>query len=89
MRGRKTYDQYIGNVALRAVGRKRWNRRVRTAIGFIRTLTDCDILYVGGGNSRHLQGDLPKYVRIASNEAGITGGIRLWDAKLDAMFMAA
>ncbi len=89
VRGRKTYDQYIGNVALRAVGRKRWNRRVRTAIGFIRTLTDCDVLYVGGGNSRHLQGDLPKYVRIASNEAGITGGIRLWDAKLDAMFMAA
>jgi hypothetical protein len=24
-----------------------------------------------------------------SNEAGITGGIRLWDAKLDDMFAAA
>lgn len=89
VRGRKTYDKYIGIAALRAVGRKRWNRRVRTAIDFIKTLTDCDILFVGGGNSRQLQGDLPKFVRIASNEAGITGGIRLWDAKLDEMFMAA
>ena len=89
MRGRKTYDKYIGIAALRAVGRKRWNRRVRTAIDFIKTLTDCDILFVGGGNSRQLQGDLPKFVRIVSNEAGITGGIRLWDAKLDAMFISA
>ncbi|MFZ0017516.1 MAG: ROK family protein [Acetobacteraceae bacterium] len=89
VRGRKTYDKYIGNAALHAVGRKRWIRRVHTAIGFIETLTDCDVLYVGGGNSRLLQKDLPKNVRIASNEAGITGGIRLWDAKLDEMFMAA
>ena len=56
VRGRKTYDKYIGNAALHAVGRKRWIRRVHTAIGFIDTLTDCDVLYVGGGNSRLLQG---------------------------------
>ena len=89
VRGRKTYDQYIGNAALRAVGRKRWNRRVRTAIGYIATLTDFDVLYIGGGNSRHVQGDLPEKVRIVSNEAGITGGIRLWDATLDAKFVVA
>ena len=86
---RKTYDQYIGNAALRAVGRKRWNRRVRKAIGHIATLTNFDVLYIGGGNSRHVQGDLPENVRIVSNEAGITGGIRLWDATLDAKFVAA
>ena len=89
VRGRKTYDQYIGNAALRAVGRKRWNRRVRTAIGHIATLTSFDVLYIGGGNSRHVQGDLPDKVRIVSNEAGITGGIRLWDATLDAKFVVA
>jgi polyphosphate glucokinase len=86
VRGRKTYDKYVGNAAMRAVGRKRWNRRVRTAIGFITTLTTCDTLYIGGGNARHLKLDLPRNVRIVSNEAGITGGIRLWDAKLDHMF---
>jgi polyphosphate glucokinase len=89
VRGRKTYDQYLGNAALRAIGRKRWNRRVRTAIGHIATLTNFDALYIGGGNSRHVQGELPEKVRIVSNEAGITGGIRLWDASLDSKFVAA
>jgi polyphosphate glucokinase len=84
----KTYDEFIGNAALRAVGRKRWNRRVRVAIGFITTLTNCDTLYIGGGNSRHLKLDMPQHVRIVSNEAGITGGIRLWDAKLNGIFAA-
>ena len=89
VRGRKTYDMYVGNAALRAIGRKRWNRRVRTAIGFITTLTNCDKLYIGGGNGRHVKLDLPENVRIVSNEAGITGGIRLWDAKADEMVTAA
>jgi hypothetical protein len=35
-----------------------------------------------------LKFELPPWVRIVSNEAGITGGIRLWDAKLDDMFAA-
>ena len=54
-----------------------------------RHLTNFDVLYIGGGNSRHVQGDLPDKVRIVSNEAGITGGIRLWDATLDAKFVVA
>ena len=89
VRGRKTYDQYLGNTALHNVGAKRWNRRLRKAIGFIATLTTFDTLYIGGGNSRHVQGELPENVRIVSNEAGITGGIRLWGAHLDGMFTAA
>jgi polyphosphate glucokinase len=36
-------------------------------------------LYIGGGNAKNLQLELPSNVRIVSNEAGITGGIRLWD----------
>jgi polyphosphate glucokinase len=86
VRNGKTYDQYIGNAARQDAGRKRWNRRVLRAIGFIATLTDFDVLYIGGGNSRHIVGELPQNVRIVSNEAGITGGVRLWDAKLDVLF---
>ena len=89
VRGRRTYDRYIGNAALRAVGRKRWNRRVRRAIDYIATLTDYDTLYIGGGNSRYVQLDLPATVQIVSNAAGITGGIRLWDATLDTKFVVA
>jgi polyphosphate glucokinase len=84
-----TYDKYIGNAALHGVGRRRWNRRVRKAIGHIITLTSCDTLYIGGGNAKHLQLDLPANVRIVSNEAGITGGIRLWDALPEGAFSAA
>jgi polyphosphate glucokinase len=88
VRGGKTYDQYIGNAARREAGRKRWSRRVHKAIGCIATLTDFDVLYIGGGNARHVEGDLPANVRLVSNEAGITGGTKLWDATLDGMFAA-
>ncbi|HXA21121.1 MAG TPA: ROK family protein [Acetobacteraceae bacterium] len=81
--GNKTYDRYIGHAAMRAVGRKSWNRRVRKAIDCINTLTTCDTLYIGGGNSKYIRLDLPATVQIVSNEAGITGGIRLWDALPD------
>lgn len=86
VRSDKTYDQYIGNAALREVGKKRWNRRVRRAIGFIDILASFDTLYIGGGNTKFLEPGLPASVRIVSNEAGITGGIRLWDAALDRAF---
>jgi polyphosphate glucokinase len=86
VRGRKTYDQYIGNAALRTVGRKAWNKRVRKAIDNILILTSCDVLYIGGGNAKNLQLELPATVRIVSNEAGITGGLRLWDALPDTLF---
>ena len=89
VRGNKTYDQYIGNAAFRSMGRRRWNRRVRKAIGFIATLTNYDVLYIGGGNAKNLQLKLPDNVRIVSNDAGITGGIKLWDPKLDATFAGA
>jgi polyphosphate glucokinase len=83
LRGRRTYDRYIGNAALRSVGRKRWNRRVQRAIDCIATLTGYDTLYIGGGNSKYVQLDLPATVQIVSNAAGITGGIRLWDGVPD------
>jgi polyphosphate glucokinase len=86
--GSKTYDQYIGNAARRDAGRKRWSRRVHKAIGCIATLTDFDVLYIGGGNARHVDGELPSKVQLVSNEAGITGGIKLWSAELDGMFAA-
>jgi len=81
----KTYDEWIGNAALKSAGAKRWNKRVRKAIGWIETLANYDVLLIGGGNAKRLTGDLPPNVRIVPNEAGITGGIRLWDPALDAV----
>ena len=84
----KTYDEFIGVVALRAVGRKRWNRRVQRALDCIVTLVGYDVLYIGGGNAKHLNLELAGNIRLVSNDAGITGGVRLWDQSLDAVFAA-
>jgi polyphosphate glucokinase len=82
VRGRKTYDQYLGNAALRAKGKKRWNRRLRKTIDVLASLVNYDVLYIGGGNARKVDLDLPDNVRVVSNTAGITGGVRLWDADM-------
>ena len=81
----KTYDQWIGNAAFHKAGGRRWNKRVRKAIGWIATLVNYDVLLIGGGNAKNLTGELPSNVHIVPNQAGITGGIRLWDPALDAL----
>ncbi len=85
-RRKMTYDQYIGEVARRKIGRRRWNRRIRRVVRTLGRLTGYDLLYIGGGNARHLARNLPGNVRTVSNNAGITGGVRLWDRRHDAMF---
>jgi polyphosphate glucokinase len=46
-------------------------------------------LYIGGGDSKKVDIDLPANVRIVSNDAGITGGVKLWDQALDLLFTPA
>jgi polyphosphate glucokinase len=89
VRHKLTYDEYLGNEARRDAGRKRWNRRVKRAIRNIETLVTYDTLYVGGGNTKYIDFDMPPGVQIVPNEAGITGGVRLWDPLLDPIFHAA
>jgi polyphosphate glucokinase len=81
-----SYDRYIGDAARRAVGTDAWNERVRGFIPVIFSLTACDFLYLGGGNARHIAFALPKGVKIVSNSAGVTGGVRLWEPELDELF---
>jgi polyphosphate glucokinase len=77
-----TYNDYIGNEALRALGAKKWSRRVHKAIDVVYALLNYDVLYLGGGNATHVELPLPDNVRLASNDAGITGGICLWDEEV-------
>ena len=70
-------------------GRERpeaWNGACAQAIGYVSELTVCDMLYVGGGNARKITFKLPQNVKIVSNTAGITGGVRLWEHSLDELF---
>jgi polyphosphate glucokinase len=86
IRKRKTYDEYVGEVALETVGRWRWTKRVRNIIGILETVITYDSLYIGGGNAELIEPPLPANVKIVSNTAGITGGVRLWDGRMDHAF---
>jgi len=82
----KTYDEYVGEKAVEAVGHKHWNNRVRKIIALLETVINYDKLYIGGGNARLIDLPLPAKAKTVSNEAGLTGGIRLWDRRMDQMF---
>jgi polyphosphate glucokinase len=75
----ETYNEYAGDEALHRHGKKKWNRRILRTIEAVDSLLHYDVLYLGGGNARHLTVDLPRNVKIASNDNGIIGGIHLWD----------
>jgi polyphosphate glucokinase len=75
-----TYNEYLGDAALKEVGKKKWNRRVATAVTMIDRLVVPDAILIGGGNAKHITVDLGPKVRTIGNEAGLLGGIRLWQA---------
>ena len=77
-RGRRTYEDYVGRKALDKVGKKRWNKRVRRVIEQIIPVWNPRRMYIGGGNAKHLKGELPEIVTVTSNIAGLMGGIALW-----------
>jgi polyphosphate glucokinase len=83
-RKEKTYDQQIGDKARKKVGKKKWNRRVKSAIDTLRILTHFDKLYIGGGNAERIKFKLDPDVKLISNECGVKGGAWLWreDGKL-------
>jgi len=74
----QTYEEQLGDAALKEVGRRRWNRRVERAVKTLRILTNFDRLFIGGGNARLINFKLPADVKVVSNELGIRGGIWLW-----------
>ena len=86
IRKHKTYDEYVGEAALESIGRQRWNKRVRKVIGILETVINYDVLYIGGGNAKQIELPLPADVKIVCNSAGITGGVRLWDGRMDQAF---
>lgn len=85
-RGRRTYDEALGVEALRKVGKRLWRKRVKRMLVQVRTLCNFDRMYIGGGDAKVIDFDLPEDVRVVSNDAGILGGVRLWDERLDVDF---
>jgi polyphosphate glucokinase len=77
----KTYEEYLGAAALESGGLEKWNRHLEKAIAQIDPIWNPDRIYLGGGNAKHVTIPLPANVRIASNTAGLLGGIALWDGR--------
>jgi polyphosphate glucokinase len=74
----KTYEDELGNRALKKQGRKKWNKLLKEAIADLRRTFNFDALYIGGGNSHLADFKLPAGVKTISNEQGLLGGIALW-----------
>ncbi|HUY34289.1 MAG TPA: ROK family protein [Pirellulales bacterium] len=74
----QTYEEQLGEKALHHAGHKKWQRRVVKAIKTLRRLTNFDHFYIGGGNSRLIDFEVPADVEVISNDIGMRGGIWLW-----------
>jgi polyphosphate glucokinase len=81
-----TYDDYIGDNALKKRGMKKWNKRVKKVLDILKTVFNYDRLYIGGGNSGKINFKLDKNMKIITNKDGIKGGARLWQLD-EALFM--
>jgi polyphosphate glucokinase len=81
LRGKKTYEDYVGGHVLEELGKKKWNRHVARVIAQIDPIWNPRRIYIGGGNAKHVRLDLPAHVRITDNVAGLLGGIRLWEER--------
>lgn len=74
----QSYEDYVGEAARLEVGNERWSERVTEVITQVLPIWNPRIVYVGGGNSKHLANGLPAGVQIVPNVAGILGGFHLW-----------
>ncbi|MEX1238812.1 MAG: ROK family protein, partial [Cyclobacteriaceae bacterium] len=75
---RKTYDQYIGNLALEDIGAEKWNKRLHNVISVLKTVFNYDHLFISGGNAKKITIHLDKNITLVSNIDGIKGGAKLW-----------
>ena len=78
-RKKKTYEDYLGRRGLEKYGKKHWNRILAKAIEQTAHTFNWDHLYIGGGNAKAINFELPEHVSIISNEDGLFGGVALWN----------
>jgi polyphosphate glucokinase len=73
----KTYEDYIGDAAIKRRGKKKWIKSVFDVVAQLKNALQADYVVLGGGNARRLPALPPDSVR-GSNENAGTGGVRLW-----------
>jgi predicted NBD/HSP70 family sugar kinase len=73
----KTYEDYVGDRALKRLGKKKWRGYVTDVVTRLKAALEADYVVLGGGNSRHLK-DLPAGAELGDNKNAFIGGTRLW-----------
>jgi predicted NBD/HSP70 family sugar kinase len=74
----KTFEEFIGDAGLAALGRKRWRRHVEIIVDLLLEAFVADYAVLGGGNVRLLD-QLPPRSRRGNNANAFRGGERLWE----------
>jgi polyphosphate glucokinase len=78
----KTYEDLLGDAALKRDGEPAWRAAVDRAVAQLRQLSAFDHLYIGGGNARLIDAaSLPGDVSVVPNTDGIAGGVWLWQPR--------
>ena len=75
---KKTYEDYVGDRALKRLGKKKWRRNVADVVTRLKDALEAEYVVLGGGNSRHLK-DLPPGAKLGDNQNAFIGGMRLWN----------
>ena len=73
----RTYEEWVGERALKRLGGKKWSRVVRDVVTELSSVLEADYAVIGGGNARKLK-RLPKNARLGSNDFAFLGGFRVW-----------
>lgn len=74
----KTYEEYLGAASLDDKGKKKWNGYIQEAMENLERLFNYRMLYLGGGNAKKIDFELPDNAVRVPNVAGLLGGIKLW-----------
>ena len=78
-----TFEDYVGEQALRRDGRRKWRKRVADVVARLQAALLPDDVVLGGGNVRLLK-TLPPGCRAGDNAHAFIGGFRLWPAAASA-----
>jgi polyphosphate glucokinase len=78
---KKTFEDYVGEAAMREHGKKRWTKDVLETVTLLSAATEPDEIVLGGGGVKELD-DLPPGCRRGANDNAFLGGFRLWEPDL-------
>ena len=73
----KTFEDHLGQDALKRVGKKKWRARVAAAVKHLKAALLPDYVVLGGGNAEELK-TLPSGTRLGDNANAFSGGFHLW-----------